>query len=614
MSFDTQKTVASVFESFNARSLAPEQVARSFIPPAQFADLASRCHCTVVGPRGSGKTSVLKMLQPSALEAWASDEAQTYRARIDYTGIFIPTDISWSKQVLAVVEGLPAGVAKAFRGAAFTTHVLHELIAVMEWRTQSSGARAPFRRVFLSLPQARPLVRELAKSWLLEPTTETLLGLKHSLAHRLVQLWSLAQRITLLGAPASDLPPWLTLEFLSCVQQAIELFDDATGEREARWALLFDELELAPDWIMQGLLTALRSTEPKVLFKLSVSPFNERHEAIRCAVQAMPDQDYKEIRLWHAQKEEGFQFSERLFLSVCRDYGFAAKELSQILGRSFLEDEGGSPRAYVKRGRNYRVLARALIQDPSFARFWRQSGVDLDTVAKLTEEERAAKVRKIYPLVMVRTFFRVPAGSKQASQQIRRGRKSMELYSGADAFLTIAEANPRWIIGLTRLLLSGVRQGKVSRVKQAQEIESTIHKFRATLKTITLGHSTPKVRTRTLLELVDRVGNYFQRRVLLDEFHPQPPLTFTVDSHAPPDLVSAVGRAVNVGALVFVPDKSSVGILNDVKGKRFRLSYLLAPYYRLPLSLGSAISLGHILWPKPEDDPTQGELLPKEAQ
>jgi hypothetical protein len=602
--------IASVFESFNARSLAPEQVARTFIPPASFFELAARCHSTIIGPRGSGKTSVLKMLQPNALEVWRSTEAVATRKRIDYTGVFVPTDISWNKQTLAIVEGLKPNLVQAFRGAAFTTHVLHELIDVMNWRTESPNRTdvEPFRRVSLSAAGQRNIVRELSLSWGLKPATETFLGLKHALAGRLVQIWSIAQQASLFGT-TKELPDWITLEFFSCCKQAVEMFDDVIDQRSARWALLFDELELAPDWVMQGLLTALRSSADKFILKLAVSPFNESYDSLRSAIQAMSDQDYNEIRLWHAHKEDGFEFSERLFLSICRDYGVNAESMSEVVSKSFLEEEGAQSASYAKGSRQYKVLSRALKSDPSFERYWREQGVNIDKIAEMDEEERAAKVRKIYPLVIVRNFFRASAGSRQSLKQVRKGRKTIEIYSGASSILAMSEANPRWIIGLTRLLLSGGQLTQVNRSEQARQIESTIHKFRARLKALSLSATNPRARTRTVLDLIDKIGDYFRQSAIIDDFHPQPTLTFTVDSHAPPELVIAVGRAINAGALVFVPDKNSVGILNDVKGKRFRLSYLLAPHYQLPLRLGGSVSLMHILSRGRKPNEAQGELL-----
>ena len=62
-------------------------------------ELARPRHTIIAGPRGSGKTTLLKMLQPAALRAWASEEAVPYRDLVDYTGVFIPADIIWKKQL-----------------------------------------------------------------------------------------------------------------------------------------------------------------------------------------------------------------------------------------------------------------------------------------------------------------------------------------------------------------------------------------------------------------------------------------------------------------------------------------------------------------------------------
>ncbi len=611
MTANTINQAPSVFESFNARTLAAEQVAKTFIAPECFSDLTARCHTTVVGPRGSGKTSLLKMLQPNALEAWGAPEAAGFRAKIDYTGVFVPTDISWNKQTLAVVEGLPEKVCIVIRNAAFTAHVLHELIDMMVWRsdTRVTGIRQ-FRRVSLARENEKMMVQALMSSWGLMPSTFTLLGLKHSLSARMAEIWGLAQRAALLGCDPTMFPSWMTLEFLSCANHAVELFDDAVGESEARWAFLFDELELAPEWLMNGLLTSLRSTADKFLFKLAVSPFNEKYESLRNALQAMPDQDYKEIRLWHAKKEEGLRFSEKLFVSVCGEFGINISSATEVLGSSFLESDKSPSGAYRKGGRHYRIMSRALRSDPSFAKYWKASGVSLDSIAGLDEEQRAAKVRKIYPLLLIRNFFRTPVGTRQAKQQQRRGRKSMQIYSGASSVLTIAEGNPRWIIGLTRLLLTHSVNRPVRRHEQAREIEGTIHKFRARLKTISLDVSSSTFRANHLLEFLDKVGEYMQNGAIVADFCPEPALSFTVDSKASPELISAIGRAVNAGALVYLADKNSLGILNDVKGKKFRLSYLLAPYYHLPLRLGGSVSLSFIVGGRRRRDDGQTELLP----
>ena len=56
-------------ESFNARNYTPAQVAATFIPNDDYRLLWRNEHTVVLGPRGSGKTTLFKMLTVQALYA-----------------------------------------------------------------------------------------------------------------------------------------------------------------------------------------------------------------------------------------------------------------------------------------------------------------------------------------------------------------------------------------------------------------------------------------------------------------------------------------------------------------------------------------------------------------
>ena len=166
--------------------------------------------------------------------------------------------------------------------------------------------------------------------------------------------------------------------------------------------------------------------------------------------------------------------------------------------------------------------------------------------------------------------------------------------------LALAEGNPRWLLGLFRPLireLGLVRQssakGRVDKAVQAREIQEAIKAFRSLLRTIP--YKGDDLGNRGLLRFLDTIGAYFYSECVMGPFKAQPPLTFTVDSDTGDDVLSAVGRALNVGALVYVPDHESDKIISNIKGKRFRLCYLLSAYYKLPIILNTSISLGRIL-------------------
>jgi len=61
------------------------------------------------------------------------------------------------------------------------------------------------------------------------------------------------------------------------------------------------------------------------------------------------------------------------------------------------------------------------------------------------------------------------------------------------------------------------------------------------------------------------------------------------------DGLDALRQALNAGAVVYVPDDDGQLILTSLRGKRFRLSYLLAPLYGFPIRLGKEVALSRIL-------------------
>jgi hypothetical protein len=59
--------------------------------------------------------------------------------------------------------------------------------------------------------------------------------------------------------------------------------------------------------------------------------------------------------------------------------------------------------------------------------------------------------------------------------------------------------------------------------------------------------------------------------------------------------MKALGMALNAGAIVCASDDSHTGVLGSLRGKRFRLSYIFAPHYCIPLVLGRHLTLREIV-------------------
>ena len=68
-------------------------------------------------------------------------------------------------------------------------------------------------------------------------------------------------------------------------------------------------------------------------------------------------------------------------------------------------------------------------------------------------------------------------------------------------------------------------------------------------------------------------------------------------------MLKVLGQALNASAIVYVPDDNGQLILQSLRDKRFRVSYLLAPIYAIPIRLGPYVNLSSILSAKVSGPP-----------
>lgn len=587
------------YESFNARALSPSQVAIGFVPPEAFQKLCKRRHSIVAGPRGSGKTTLLKMLQVSALRTWRHELADATRDQIDFTGVFIPTDRTWSEQLCAVgAERLAPNMQEILGVSAFTTQVLRALISACIERTSvPNESGSSFRGVQLSPAQQVDLSRRVAAAWSLSLDAATLLGLRATLGQRLMKIHQLANQCTLIPEDkrAEFLmgKEFLHIGFLSAVPAFLDIFEDVTGLVDERWALLFDELELAPRHIRTSLTQALRSVDQRLIFKLSIAPFSKELED---SAQAASDHnDFDLIKLWYPSKEDGYPFSKSLIKQMLEKKGIKSS-IEHVFGPTPSENTGPTRGKEYHQAGVYRNLAR---KDHGFRRYLIQQGINLDSIHQRSETEKAAVLRKVVSLVILRDTYlksRGPRSQSEPTAPALRSRKSSHIYCGVPALLAVSEGNPRWLIGLIdRFLDSMDDNDRVPITTQDREVNLLIGKFSAFLRTIPMENAAREGRRVNIFGLVDSIGKSLTKEVLEKPFNPDPIGTFIVDSHASEPQIRALEQAIYAGAVVFVPESENEIASGSIRGKRFRLTYLLAPKYKLPLVLLRPKSLGALL-------------------
>lgn len=613
-----------LYSSFNARALNPIDVANTFIPPPEFLRLTNSAHTMVVGPRGSGKTTLLKMLLQPAIESWEHELANDLRNNIAFTGVFIPTDVTLTSQLESAVEGLVGG--EVIIRAAYSLHALRAVMASIEYRVGriALDTKYPVRRVSMSEDKERELIDNISHVLQRRPRALSFSSFRTELASWLSDIFALARTLKLLNENRQQEilseSGLLRLDIIRTAVTAIDTFEGICGLHGEKWAILCDELELAPPVIVSDLFRMVRSTDERLLFKLSLSPYTAGKSRIdeiltgkqgQLSLRIGPSQsemripppeeneDFDTIRLWYPYKKEGFSFARQLAQSVISGRGFGEQTIEQILGHSVFDSPDVSRSrmgtVYSPGSTHNKRMKRLAEVDASFARYLKAKEIDLDERI-LSDDMRAKTLRKINGIVIVREAFRKQDGS--------RSRKNPTLYTGASAFFSICESNPRLLIGLMNQLLAGYDAPtktsdesslvRIAAIKQAEVYKSATARFRAYIRTIPLASLGPN-RPRGLLSLIDSIGEYFHAEVVSKDFDDDPDTSFIVDSNVLPDLHDALQRALNAGAIIWVPDSSDGSLLTTLNGKRFRLSYLLAPFHQLPLQLGRAISLRRVL-------------------
>ena len=561
------------------------------------------------------------MLLGQALECWSAGDADEYKRDVTYAGVFVPTDRTWARQLDSLTgEGFTEEHAALFAVAAFTTQVLWALVDVMDRRARPPDpGLAPHLRVRLGRKDEAEIVAAIAPAWSLMPALGSLQSLRHSLTARANEMHTLASRERVLGSAGRPerlaAEPGLHLNYQDASALAVDVYNDASNERERKWALLFDELELTPEAIREQLLASPRSTDDRFIFKLSLSPYSPYGKTMGDALGSMAGHDYVPISLSYGRKGEGYSFCERLLRSMLLRRGLPPASSEWLLGRSAFDtspDEWAtSGTAYSPGSRLSRRFASLYRKDSTFRAYCQRHELLPHALAQLTVNERAALVRKISPLVAVRDEFlkgdRIPAHAGG------RSRKVPTVYAGNRSFFAMVENNPRYFIAALSALLDdaslkqrawqwndrGTKRTPVNLPspllrRQTRELDRVSNRFRALLRTVPLTNYKRAV-NRDVLSLLDDVGHALADLAVFGPFDPEPPGSFHIDGEVSDAILMSLGLALNAGAIVHLPEGAEGDALKSLVGERFRLSYLLAPSYHLPVRLGRAVSLTQLL-------------------
>jgi hypothetical protein len=568
---------SSIYGAFNARWLSPEDIARAFVPTSHFKVLVKVQHSLLMGPRGCGKTTLLKMLTRPAQTTWwrervpLSPKLAEYPTP-DFEAIYVPSDIRWSYELDAIGNELRdyATVAETVQRASVGISAFIEATRV-------------FQRILEDTERdCEKLLKGIIAHLELGPTVPSFAEIRLKLLswaeeiHRLFVLRDPGR----LRAHVETLPPSITGHAADALARACALFEEyAPDVAPKKWALCFDEVEIAPRWLQSELLNSLRSVDQRFLLKLTWSPILPS-DLIKHQEQ---QHDYAVIRMWHSHAAEARPFAQAYSTNLLKDrLNDEGITPSDVFGVSpFAQDdvqEDSSRDPYGEGTNIWRAMVSLAAKDRTFRDFLTESRLDpsnpITDVPKLRDEV----LRKIKPIVLIRdAYLREAPGNLY-----KRSRKLSSLYYGEDAIYAMSEGNPRMLAGLLNELVDSESRPAEGTPRIRPETQSRIllaasQRMRTGIKTYPVGAG---LRAASLSKLVERLGHFLHGELVGAAFNADPIGSFLVDNDVPPELHDTVSVGLLIGAFVYVGSTAS-DVPVSVLGARVRLSHMLAPIYKL---------------------------------
>jgi hypothetical protein len=616
-------------EPFNAKTMSYAEVARTFVPSTKFAQLAGAWNSVLVGPRGGGKTTLLKMLSVEGQKAWTGPASEPYKKTLGYTGVYVPSDIAWGTMLESLKgAGQDEKVGNLFSQAAFVTHVLLAVAASIELHVAHYPARRPEQAAkqestgkFPTQPDLERVVASIAKMWRVRLASLSPASLVDALRMRLLDIKKDAHMLTQLGGTVRPTQDYLGMDMLESASQALQAFDATYQRPDHRWCLLLDEFEVAPLHLQKTVLAAMRASgSQKILLKVALAPCGPDllFEQLSSAPPSQSN-DVQQVELWYADKAEASDFCQQVLLLRISAYpALRDKTPTEVFGTSayaVIDDTGEADQiglfvqAHSKDKRQVSEQFQSLAaKDASFVNFLDRKQIDLSQeLGMLPRDPHGNTLRKIAPLVAFRNAYRGKGVG------LKRGIKPFNTaYSGWESISAISEGNPRWLIGLVTRIMSqsDQRNFPVPTLRQTAAVQWNCQRYAEMLQAVASEQFGSIKTTTPIYDVLSKIGKYFHDRLVTANFVEDPPMSFIIDERVSDDEEHALRIALNHGALVCFEAAADVGGFRTLRGKRFRLTYLLAPVFKLPMRKSKSVSLSTILEAKSEANFEQVKLMP----
>lgn len=579
--------------AFNARWTTPDEVARTFVPTPHFQTLTHSTHTLLLGPRGCGKTTLLKMLTEKALRVWRTERAPAEKKpRFDYPqfeALYFASDIRWTYEVLEIERHYHIGrdETERIQRIMVSCAVLHEIVSKAKQKTyyndelQADIAESIIE--FWGIPNTVPHYRDIQRT--LRKIVFDLRGaLNYKNKSRIDEIID--------ACPPGFYGHALDVPIGTCNILSESIHNYPVGHR---WALCYDELEISPSWLQKEVLESLRSVEQEFLLKLTWSPM------LPVGFRSAPErsEDFTAIRLWYSHVQDSRNFCERMSKQYLENrFERNAPSPRVFLGTSMFareEDPKETDDVYNRHSSIYKEFKSLASVDSTFRKALAVHQVNPDDPYSDKAEIRNTLFRKIKPTVLLRNAF--------WSGERLRSRKFVILFAGTELVYSMSEGNPRRLLGLMtgmydrwleKQTTHNTGEPFVLNKIQARVLNSAARRFVAYIASAVHDQEFEPAEDQSLYSFVSAIGEHFKTQILGPQFQIDPTGSFLVEEDVDAHRRKLIIKGLTIGALVYI-GRSEEDIPTRVEGARFRLTFMLSPIYRLPVRNNRVVTLSTIL-------------------
>ena len=583
--------------AFNARNITAKEIARHFVVPVDFERISSFINMVLVGPRGIGKTTILKTLTPSGLYHLAQRDdlkSELSDVLIDYLPIYIPAETIWKGNAQFIKGTLNnRALSKIIQNGLFVDHCLHEVVSsiqdALKVGKHYSCENVPAWALKMTNQQEEIVCRLCSDLWCLEKIQTSFVGLKIALLKRSNVYRSAVNSFDPVRSE-NLVRNMEQLDVLVMLKGFFDIMEDTTGAD--KWSVHFDEMEIAPKHVLRFLYENLRSFDQRVVLKFSLFPYmdflefdtdvNNEYEN-----SPVPGQDYHTVTLGMRFANQKFDFPRKILEAECVKYGICINQLKEYLNSSSQIMGGSRIFKATQTERDFRVIYEQASRngDYSFLEYMKKRGIRNASDIKELEGEakRAQFVRKVAPIVEIRNYF----FSNRDGTFSRRSSKGFGYYHGYDKLFLLTENNPRTLQYYVNDILLSFRNKETSSTAQNNAIRKNVDRYRALIAAQTYSNKGEQTRHISTLKLVDQIGYNLQEELYSPEFKPEPVLSYDL-RRVPKEMHHPIITAIHCGALVVEQHEDTGQLTSKLEQCRIRTSHRLAPFYKLPAITGKA--------------------------